>query len=89
MTNLSDTDLVDQLSDRGYAVLRLSRVEDVVLVVRDTEVSPPAHLENKLVVYTLEELIKMGEVGKASQFNSVDYKRLHLVKKLFGGEVVA
>jgi DNA polymerase len=89
MTNLSDTDLVDQLSDRGYAVLRLSRVEDVVLVVRDADVSPPAHLEDKLVVYTLEELIKMGEVGKAARFNSVDYKRLHLVKKLFGGEVVA
>jgi uracil-DNA glycosylase len=89
MVSLSDTDLIDKLGEQGYAIVRLTRVEDVVIVVADKNVEIPSHLADKLVVYTLEELVKMGEVGKASRFNGADYKHLHLVKKILGATVVS
>ena len=89
MVSISDTDLIDKLGENGYAIVRLTRVEDVVIVVADKNVEPPSHLADKLVIYTLEELVKMGEVGKASRFNGADYKHIHLVKKILGATVVS
>ncbi len=81
--------LIDRIGDDGYAVVRLTRVEDVVIVVKDMDVDVPSHLADRMVVYTLEELVKMGEVGKASRFNGADYKHVHLVKKILGATVVS
>ena len=89
MVELSDTDLIDKLGENGYAIVRLTRVEDVVIVIADKDVKPPPHLAEKLVIYTLEELVKMGEVGKAARFNGADYKHLHLVKKMLGATVIS
>ncbi len=84
-----DSDLIDRLTENGYAIVRLTRIEDAVIVLRDDTVEPPAHLTDKIVVYTLEELVKMGEFGKASRFNGADYKHVHLVKKILGATVVS
>ncbi len=81
--------LIDRIGDDGYAVVRLTRVEDVVIVVKDMDVDVPSHLTDRMVVYTLEELVKMGEVGKAARFNGADYKHVHLVKKILGATVVS
>lgn len=89
MTSLSDSSLIEKLASQGYAIVRLTRVEDVVLVLKDEGVTPPSRLADKLVTYTLEELIRMGEVGKAARFNSTDNKRIHLVKKMLGATVVS
>lgn len=82
-------DIITTLGEKGYAVLRLHRVGDVVLVVRDETVTPPDFLADKYVVYTLSELLRMGEVGKAQQFDDDDYERVHLVKKVLGATVLA
>ena len=89
MTAVSDSDLIDKLGEKGYAVVRLTRVEDVVIVVTDKDVQVPPHLADKLVIYTLEELVRMGEVGKAARFNGADYKHIHLVKKILGATVIS
>jgi len=81
--------LLDKLSDEGYAIVNLHRLEDTVIVTRDGNVSLPDSTPASYVVYTLEELLRMGEFGKAARFNSVDYKRIHLVKKILGATVIA
>jgi DNA polymerase len=81
--------LVDKLSDQGYAVVNLHRMEDTVVVTRDSDVSIPDTIPASYVVYTLEELLRMGEFGKAARFNTVDYKRIHLVKKILGATVIS
>ena len=81
--------LVDRLTDEGYAVINLHRIEDTVVVTKDSNVSVPDTISSSYVVYTLEELLRMGELGKAARFNTVDYKRIHLVKKILGATVIA
>ena len=86
---VSGSDLVDKLTEQDYAIVNLHRIGDVVVVTRNGEVSLPESVPSAYVVYTLEELLRMGEFGKAARFNPVDYKRIHLVKKLLGATVIS
>ncbi len=80
---------MNKLTDIGYAVVNLHRMEDTVVVTRDSDVSVPEDIPASYVIYTLEELLRMGEFGKAARFNTVDYKRIHLVKKILGATVIS
>ena len=86
---MDDGNLIEKVSDKGYAVVNLHRMEDVVVVTRDETVTLPDDISPDYVVYTVEELIRMGEFGKAARFNGVDYKRIHLVKKILGARVIS
>ncbi len=86
---ISGGDLIDTLTEFDYAVVNLHRMKDVVVVVRHGEVSLPESVPSAYVVYTLEELLRMGEFGKAARFNTVDYMRIHLVKKILGATVIS
>jgi len=86
---ISGGDLIDTLTEFGYAIVNLHRMRDVVVVIRDSEVSLPESVPSAYVVYTLEELLRMGEFGKAARFNTVDYRRVHLVKKILGATVIS
>jgi len=86
---ISGGDLIDTLTEFGYAIVNLHRMKDVVVVIRDSEVSLPESVPSAYVVYTLEELLRMGEFGKAARFNTVDYRRIHLVKKILGATVIS
>lgn len=86
---ISGGDLIDTLTEFGYAIVNLHRMKDVVVVTRNSEVSLPESVPSDYVVYTLEELLRMGEFGKAARFNTVDYRRIHLVKKILGATVIS
>ncbi len=86
---ISGGDLIDTLTEFGYAIVNLHRMKDVVVIIRDSEVSLPESVPSAYVVYTLEELLRMGEFGKAARFNTVDYRRVHLVKKILGATVIS
>lgn len=81
-------DLLQMIGEKGYAVVRLRRVRDVVVVVRDETVEVPESMNGR-AIYTLEELVKLGEYGRAAKFNDADYLHLHLAKKILGATVVA
>lgn len=82
-------DLIERLADKDYAIVTLHRMGDVVVVTLDDEVSLPESVPSEYVHYTLEELLRMGEFGKAARFNTVDYRRIHLVKKILGATVIS
>ncbi len=86
---ISGGDLIDTLTEFDYAIVNLHRMMDVVVVIRHSEVSLPESVPSEYVVYTLEELLRMGEFGKAARFNTVDYRRVHLVKKILGATVIS
>lgn len=87
--SLTADNLFEKVAEKGYAVVTLHRLEDVVVVTRDETVTLPDNISEDYVVYTLEELLRMGEFGKAARFNAVDYKRIHLVKKILGARVIS
>lgn len=80
-------DLSNLLDARGWAVFDSSRLNDRVLVVKDDLVKiPPKH--QSLVRYTVEELTRIGELGRGRQLTLGELNTIHLVKRL-GGIVVA
>ena len=86
---ISGSDLIEKLTEQAYAIVNLHRIGDVVVVIKDSEVSLPESVPSEYVVYTLEELLRMGEFGKAARFNTVDYMRIHLVKRILGATVIS
>lgn len=87
--DVSGGDLIDKLTEQNYAIVSLHRMGDVVVVTKDSNVSLPESVSPRYVVYTLEELLRMGEFGKAARFNTADYRRVHLVKKILGATVIS
>ncbi len=85
----TDSTLIDQLGDRGWALIRSSRIMDLMVVMKDAQVSVPQQLLDNYVVYTMEELMRLGEIGQGASFTTDDYQRIHLVKREFGAMVVS
>ena len=69
------------LDTQGYAGIRSSILEDIVVFVRDDSVVVPARWSGK-VRFTMDELSLM--IGSASEA----VKQIHEVKRVFGGKVV-
>lgn len=69
------------LDTRGYAGVRSSIIEDIVVFVRDDSVVVPAKWSGK-VAFTMDELSLL--IGSAPEA----VKQIHEVKRVFGGKVV-
>ena len=69
------------LDTRGYAGIRSSIIDDIVVFARDDSVAPPAKWASK-VVFTMDELTLM--LGSSPEA----IKQIHEVKRIFGGKVV-
>ncbi len=69
------------LDTRGYAGIRSSIIEDIVVFVRDDSVVVPAKWSGK-VIFTMDELSLM--IGSSPEA----VKQIHEVKRVFGGKVV-
>lgn len=69
------------LDTQGYAGIRSSVIEDIVVFVRDDSVVVPARWSGK-VRFTMDELSLM--VGSSPEA----VKQIHEVKRVFGGKVV-
>ncbi len=69
------------LDTQGYAGIRSSIIEDIVVFVRDDSVVVPAKWSGK-VTFTMDELSLM--IGSAPEAVS----QIHEVKRVFGGKVV-
>ncbi len=69
------------LDTQGYAGIRSSIIEDIVVFVRDDSVVVPAKWSGK-VRFTMDELSLM--IGSAPEA----VKQIHEVKRVFGGKVV-
>jgi len=69
------------LDTQGYAGIRSSIIDDIVVFVRDDSVALPAKWASK-VTYTMDELALM--VGSSPEA----VKQIHDVKRIFGGKVV-
>lgn len=75
-------DRLQQLLDtQGYAGIRSSIIEDIVVFVRDDSVVVPAKWSGK-VTFTMDELALM--IGSSPEA----VKQIHEVKRVFGGKVV-
>jgi len=70
------------LDTQGYAGIRSSIVEDIVVFVRDDSVVVPAGWSGK-VIFTVDELSLM--IGSPPEA----VKQIHEVKRVFGGKVVS
>lgn len=69
------------LDTQGYAGIRSSIIEDIVVFVRDDSVVVPAKWSGK-VIFTMDELSLM--IGSSPEA----VKQIHEVKRVFGGKVV-
>ena len=88
-STLSDTatqDLSYALDEQGYAVWDSGRIGDRVVVARDELVKVPAK-HSRLIRYTVEELVRIGELGKGETMPTDALRKVHLVKSL-GGTIV-
>ena len=70
------------LDTQGYAGIRASIIEDIVVFVRDDSVVVPPKWSSK-VTFTMDELTLM--VGSSPEA----VKQIHEVKRVFGGKVVS
>ncbi len=69
------------LDTQGYAGIRSSVIEDIVVFVRDDSVVVPAKWSGK-VIFTMDELSLMISSSPEA------VKQIHEVKRVFGGKVV-
>ena len=74
------------LDKQGWAVVDSKRLKDRVLVVND-ELVKVAPKHRKLPRYTVQELVRLGELGKGAAMTKDNLRKVHLVKSL-GGTIV-
>jgi DNA polymerase len=80
--------LKQKLARDHWAVMYSRTLEDKIMVLEHADVAYP-HRYGLLPVYTMEELAKVGEFGLRSRLTRDMVEKLHVVKRMFGGEVVA
>jgi hypothetical protein len=82
-----DSKLLTQLLDeQGWARIYSHRLADNVVVVKDDIVKVPAKHVG-LIRYSVQELVRIGELGRGKQLTTSELDGIHLVKHL-GGTVV-
>ena len=80
--------LKKKLARDHWAVVYSRVLEDKIIVLEHADIPYP-HRYGLLPVYTMEELAKVGEFGIRHGLTRDMVEKLHLVKRVFGGEVVA
>lgn len=79
-------DLTYALDSQGWAVYDSLRLNDCIVVVKDDVVKVPVkHMS--LIRYTVEELVRIGELGRGQSLTTGELNSIHLVKHL-GGTIV-
>lgn len=81
------TGLSSALDRHGWSMVYSRRLQDQIVVVADESVVIDRRFDD-LPRYTLAELVKIGELGRARSMSVADLRRLHLVKQYLNGEVM-
>lgn len=74
------------LDNQGWVIVDSERLDDQVLVVKDDTVKVKSK-HRKLPRYTVQELVRLGELGRGAAMTEDNLRRVHLVKRL-GGTIV-
>ena len=74
------------LDSRGWAVIDSITLDDRIIVVRNPSTVVPAVHAHR-IRYTVEELVRTGQLGVHPRVPEVDLQAIHLVKQM-GGTVV-
>jgi len=82
----TNTDMLNMVDAQGWALIDSSTLNDRIVVVKDDVVKVPARYANH-VRYTVEELVRIGELGRGKKPTVGELASIHLVKRL-GGTVV-
>jgi uracil-DNA glycosylase family 4 len=85
-SNGEATKIAYGLLHEGYVVIDSKRLKDRVVVVRDDLVKVPKK-HHLLPRYSVQELVRLGELGKGARMTKKNLRRVHLVKHL-GGTIV-
>jgi len=75
-----------QLDGQGWVIVKSERLQDEILIVKDDLVKVKAKHRN-LPRYTVEELVRLGELGRGAKMTEDNLRKVHLVKRL-GGTIV-
>ena len=79
--------LTNSLDTQGYAVWDSARLDDTIIVIRDELIKVPTR-HSHMIRYSVEELIRIGELGKGEDMSTDDLRKVHLVKSL-GGTIIS
>lgn len=77
-----------QWQERGYVVVDSRVLDELVVVVRDDDVTVPDRLES-LVRYTAQELRMVRDWVRGGEFRLADFESLHWAKAALAGRVVS
>ncbi len=77
------SDLTNLIDVQGWAAVDSANLEDRIVVVADDNVKVPAKYVNH-VRYTVEEMVRIGELGRGQKLTSGELASIHLVKRLGG-----
>ncbi len=86
LSGTATKDLTAALDGQGYAIWDSANLDDTVMVVKDDLVKVPAK-HSHLIRYSVEELARIGELGRGEDMATDDLRKVHLVKSL-GGTIV-
>jgi len=76
-----------RLKTKGWVQIYSAKLQDVIVVAEHGDVRVPSRLNDR-PVYTLEELVKLGEGSRTRKMTVGDLRKVHLVKAVLGGRVV-
>lgn len=74
------------IDEQGWVIVKSKRLGDEVLIVKDDLVKVEAR-HRSLPRYTVQELVRLGELGRGAKMTKDNLRRVHLVKRL-GGTIV-
>ena len=80
-------EIVDAVENQGWAFFWSEILQDRVAVVRDERVKVPAAVA-ELPIYTVNELVRIGMLGKGKRLSMKDLRMIHVTKKVLDGTVV-
>ena len=86
-SNENRSQMAARLEKNGWVVVHSHRLGATILYVRDAKVKiPRKHIS--LPVYTIDELVRLGEISRRSPANKDIMQSVHLFKTVLEGEVV-
>jgi len=74
------------LDSQGWAVIDSAKLDDRIVVVKDDIVKVPVKYAHH-IRYTVQELVRIGELGRGHGLPTSELRAIHSVKSL-GGAVV-
>lgn len=75
------------LDNVGWAIIESVRLQDTIIVVKDDVVKVPAK-HSKMIRYSVQELVRLGELGRGKKLTTAELNTIHLVKHIDGTIVI-